>query len=66
MVETPETKKLRSILERIEREALESLKSADDMKSVHQNQAKLALVKEVTTQFFTERKPPNEPTTLRI
>lgn len=66
MVETPETKKLRSILENIEREALVTLKSADDMKAVHQSQARLALVKEVTTQFFTEKKPPNEPTTLRI
>lgn len=61
-----ESKKLKEILLKMETENEQALRSADDMKTVHQAQAKLKLIHELTTQFFTEKKPPNERTTLRL
>jgi hypothetical protein len=61
-----ESKKLKDILLKMETENEMALKSADDMKAVHQAQAKLRLIEELTTQFFTENKPPNDHTTLRL
>lgn len=61
-----ESKKLKDILLKMETENEAALKSADDMKTVHQAQARLRLIEELTTQFFTENKPPNERTTLRL
>jgi hypothetical protein len=66
MVESEDIKKLRKILSSIEDEARASLELADDMKVVHQSQAKIQIVKEITTHFFAEKKPPHEHRTLRI
>lgn len=61
-----ESKKLREMLEKFGKISRTDLRNADDMKRVHQAQARLNLIDEITTQFFTEQKPPNERTTLRI
>ena len=44
MIESSETKKLREILKSIEIECQSKLRNADDMKGVHQAQAKLDLL----------------------
>lgn len=67
MLDTVESAKLKSILFIIKEEAEFKLRRADDMKTVHQAQAKIDVVETITTQFFTEKKPPtHEHSTLRI
>lgn len=58
-------KKLHKILESIEASAWSTLELSDDMKSVHKAQARIQVVKEITTQFFAEKKQINEHKTLR-
>lgn len=66
MIESEETKRLKSILKRAELSALHQLRTSDDIRKINFAQAKLDLIDDLTTQFFTEQKPPNERTTLRI
>lgn len=65
---TPDSKKLKAILEDIEKGSNELLRVATDMKQVYVAQARLSMVEAITTQFFTEENhhPKNEPTKLTI
>jgi hypothetical protein len=66
IAETLEAKRLKKILTEHSEAFKKTLRNAEDMKAVHQAQAKLNLIDEITTQFFAREKVPHEQTELRL
>jgi len=66
MIESAESKKLKSILEGITKKAEKTLRSATEMGAVQKAQGALEVVDQITTQFFKEVKQKYEQTKLEL